>query len=259
LDDSAASLSGLTIPAFAAVDNLLGEALGPLARLIAWGCLMAALVMLLYRLISPQRKIAQLRSQSAAARRQLAAFDGELDELLPMAGRSLVLSFRQIGWIFFPALLASLPLLACLVWLDSAYGHRAPSAGERVPLSVMPESETVRSTPKAAISQRSQGWQVEWPRPGNTVVLFDSGGTQLAALGGTPGADVVEQRKWWNSLIGNPMGYLPPEARVTRLALELPATEFLNRGPGWARGWEAPFFLSLIALSILMKVVFKIE
>src|SRR5687768_17866035 len=50
-----------------------------LPRVIAWGCLMGALVMALYRLISPQRKLAAIKADAAAARRQIAGFDGEFD------------------------------------------------------------------------------------------------------------------------------------------------------------------------------------
>ena len=88
---------------------------------------MATLVMLLYKLISPQRKLSQIRLAAADARRQIAAFDGEFAGLAPIVRNSLKLSLRQIAWIFFPALIASLPLLNCIIWLDSAYGYRASS------------------------------------------------------------------------------------------------------------------------------------
>ena len=46
---------------------------------------------------------------------------------------------------------------------------------------------------------------------------------------------------------------------VQQLDFNLPALELLSIGPNWLRGWETPFFLTLVAVSILIKVVFRIE
>jgi hypothetical protein len=82
------SLFGLALPAFAAVDRVMASFMGPLPRLIAWGWLMSALLMALYRLISPQQKLAVIKVEAAAARRQMASFDGEFNELTPLVRRS---------------------------------------------------------------------------------------------------------------------------------------------------------------------------
>jgi hypothetical protein len=253
------SLFGYTAPAFSAADRLLSTWLSPLPRVIFWGCFMSVVVMLLYRWISPQRKLARLKSDTTIARRQIVVFDGELSGLWPVVRQSLVLSLRQILNIAIPAIVASLPLLACLVWLQSAYGLRAPAPGEPVRLEVAPSSESIRAVPGSALDRDGDSWRVRWPEAGTTVQLLDRDDTLLVAVGESPVSPVVEPRRWWNALLGNPMGYLPSETAIDRLQFGFAPQELIASGPAWIRGWEAPFFLSLFVLSILIKVLFRIE
>ena len=253
------SLFGLALPAFAAIDRLMAGAMGPLPRLIAWGCLMAAVTMILYRLISPQRRIQALKAEASAARRDIAAFDGEFDQLTPLIRRSLAASLRQVATILWPALLASLPLVSCLMWLYSAYNFQAPEAGQAIALAVAPAPETLRSDPAAALSGADARLRLSWPAAGSSVALFDRQGARLAAIGGQPASDRVEHFAWWNRLIGNPAGYIPSASPVQRLRFGFPQRELIAAGPRWLRGWEAPFFLALIVVSLLIKLLFRIE
>jgi hypothetical protein len=253
------SVFGLALPAFAAVDRVLATFLSPLPRLIAWGSLMGVLLMALYRLISPQRKIAAIKAGAAAARRQIAAFDGEFDQLTPLIRRSLRLSLQQITWILLPAVVASLPLIACLMWLYSNYNFSVPAPQETIAVSVSPASEPISADPDDSLTRAAGAWQVSWPPVGQAVELRDRSGRTLARLGTHPGSDVVEPYLWWNRLIGNPAGYIPAGSPVERLEFNFSKAEILSIGPAWLRGWEAPFFLALIVVSILLKVVFRIE
>jgi hypothetical protein len=253
------SLFGLPLPAFAAFDRFMGSHLEPLPRLLAWGALMAVLVMLLYKLISPQHRLARIRTEAASARQRVAEFDGEFNELMPLIRNSFRLSMLQIAWILFPALLASLPLVSCLIWLDLAYGYRAPAPAQPVHLAVWPRSERIQSVPETAVDRRSSGWHVSWPRADDAVTLFDRHGEALAILNGVPAGNVIEPYRWWNALVGNPMGYLPADSPVQRLEFRFYPAEIIGSGPPWIRGWQTPFFGALVALSLLFKVVYRIE
>jgi hypothetical protein len=55
------------------------------------------------------------------------------------------------------------------------------------------------------------------------------------------------------------MGYLPESSRINRLEFGFEPMYLHDVGPRWLRSWAAPFFISMIALSILIKVVFRIE
>ena len=250
---------GVALPAFAAVDRALAAFLGPLPRLIAWGCLMGVLLMALYRLISPQRKLAAIKADAAAARRQIAGFDGEFEQLTPLIRRSLRLSLQQIMGILLPAIVASLPLIACLMWLYSAYSFSMPAPRETIVVTVSPGGEPISAEPDDSLTRAGDAWQLYWPRVGNSVALRDRNGGMLVQLGDPPGSNIVEPFQWWNRLIGNPAGYIPAGSPVQRLEFHFSEAEILSIGPAWLRGWEAPFFLALISVSILLKVVFRIE
>jgi hypothetical protein len=189
----------------------------------------------------------------------MASFDGEFNELTPLVRRSLKLSLRQIAWILAPALVASLPLISCLMWLYSGYSFRPPAPRETIAVAVTPAHESISAAPSNHLTRSGDGWQFAWPRPGETVALLDGGGRTLVRLRGHPGSDFVEPLQWWNWLVGNPAGVIPAGSPVQRLKFRLPALEVLSIGPAWVRGWETPFFLTLMIVSIVIKVVFRIE
>jgi hypothetical protein len=250
---------GVALPAFAAVDRALAAFQSPLPRLIAWGCLMGVLLMVLYRLISPQRKLAAIKAEAAAARRQIAGFDGEFDQLTPLIRRSLRLSLQQIVWILLPAIVASLPLIACLMWLYSAYSFIIPAPRETIVVTVSPSSEPISAEPDDSLTRAGDAWQLSWPQAGSRVALRDQTGRTLAHPGDQAGSRIVEPFQWWDRLIGNPAGYIPSGSPIQRLEFHFSEAEILSIGPAWLRGWEAPFFLALIGVSVLLKVVFRIE
>jgi hypothetical protein len=220
---------------------------------------MAILVMGLYRLISPQRRLAAIKADAANARRQMAGFDGEFEQLTPLVRRSLTLSLQQVAWILAPALVASLPLIGCLMWLYSAYSFRMPAPQQAVAVTVLPAGESISAKPEDHLRRLSDGWRLSWPHPGNSVMLLDRGGRTVARLGGAPRSDFVERFRWWNRLIGNPAGYVPASSPVQHIGFRLPKREILPVGPPWLRGWETPFFLALIIVSVAIKLVFGIE
>ena len=57
---------------------------------------------------------------------------------------------------------------------------------------------------------------------------------------------------------GNPAGYLSDGAALEEVRLGLPGREVLGFGPGWARGYEFTYFAAVVAVSLLLKVLFRI-
>ena len=78
-------------------------------------------------------------------------------------------------------------------------------------------------------------------------------------VGDDPASAVIERRHWWNALVGNPLGYLPQATPISRIDFGFSELELLNAGPAWMRGWPFAFFLVLVIVSILIKVIFRIE
>ena len=106
---------------FAPIDGLLASVAPPLARLALWGAASGLASMLLYRLLSPQRRIALGKTELTQARRDLDACDGDLKDAWPLMRRLLNVALAQVWRTAGPVLIASLPLLGLLAWIDSAY------------------------------------------------------------------------------------------------------------------------------------------
>ena len=59
--------------------------------------------------------------------------------------------------------------------------------------------------------------------------------------------------------MANPIGYLPDDAIVESIDIELPEQQFLSFGPGWLHGWMFSFFVSFLLSSIGFKLALKID
>ena len=75
----------------------------------------------------------------------------------------------------------------------------------------------------------------------------------------TPPTEVLYKRKWWNSIIENPDGYLDQNSPVDSIGINVVKYKVLKGVPDWASGWEFPYFLSAFAFAIAIKFKFKIQ
>ena len=198
-----------------------------------------------YWLLSPQARIAQAKADALAARRALDAYDGEFGGAWPLIGRVLGAAVRQLGLVTGPALLASLPVLALLVWLSTAYGYAFPSDAE-IPVRTLPEAGAAR-----AQAVQEQG--------GHQVLVLDGAGNVVERVALSAPVPTIHKWQWWNALLGNPIGYLPDTSRLESIELALPQKEYLTVGPAWLRAWYVVFFGTLLAVSLAIKVAARIE
>jgi hypothetical protein len=248
----------LPSPAFAWVDQLL-QLLPPTLRLVLWALIGASLSMYLYLKMSSQEKIGDLKTQATAARKKLSAYDGtEMDEMMPLAMNVLKLSGKHFYVVTGPAILSSLPALCLIVFISNAYGYIFPDAGSTVEISATPVDATLSIDSDTA--QRSEtGYQVVWPGEGQSLNISDASGSLLVTLPAPAPTPVIHKRQWWNSLIGNPAGYLDEDAAINELFLAMPEHRFIGIGPSWIQTWEFTFFIALLIFSLGIKVVFKIH
>jgi hypothetical protein len=242
--------------AFGAVDGLLAALLPDLPRLLLWGLATGAAAMAVYRLTSDQ---ARIRAQQACVRQARAAMlaAGPDVPLLELSMRNLRASFRLLGMVTLPGLASAVPVLLVLVWLAGAYGFAAPRPGSEVRVSAEPPGVALRIEPPSAAAT-GDGLVLIWPEDPAAVRLADASGTIVERLPDDPPIDVVAKPRWWNQLVGNPAGYLPARAAAEAVRFELPRRELLALGPGWLRGWEAPFIASVLVASIAIKLAFRI-
>jgi hypothetical protein len=240
-------LFDLPAPLFAMLDHVFGAIAPPVVRLVLWGLIGAAISMGAYWLLSPQRRIAEAKASALEARRELDAYDGELSGAWPLMRRMLRAALRQLGLVTAPAVLASLPVIAMLAWLSTAYGYAMPAGEGAVDVHTVPEGFEAQLAPS------------DVPAAEHQIVVTDPEGRVVERIPMAVPVSTIHKRQWWNALIGNPAGYLPDQAALDRIELDLPEQQYLSVGPTWLRAWYVVFFASLLIGSLAIKFAARIE
>lgn len=236
-------LLNLPAPLFGLIDVALAAVLPPLLRLVVWAAIAGAGTLLLYRLLSPQQAIAEAKQAARQARQRLQQFDGELDEARPLIAAQFRTAFRHLGLVLIPSLVAALPLIALLSWLETDYSRALPSPDQ---------PPAVRVTPETVLPE----WVNESDAP---RLRLRDGQSELADISITKAVPRVEKRQWWNWLIANPLGYLPGDGLIERVEIDLPELSYLPFGPHWMRSWLAIFMPSMVLISLLTYRWARIE
>lgn len=253
----------LDLPAlvFAALDHgLVSLSMPAWLRLILWGSLAGYAGMWIYRRLSPQQRIADIRQELAGVQKQLASYDGEFSGLLPLIRKQFGLAMRQLRLTTAAALLAALPVLLMLPWLSNEFSARNPAPGESIVVCAEPAQAAAQwlwNGSKLA-SDAAGCQQVQWPAEGSTQRLTEGNHTLLQLPLPAP-VGIVHKRHWLNVLMANPAGYLPDQAHTTSVHLEMPYPVFFPAGPGWLRGWEFTFFLTVLIVSLWLRWRWKLH
>lgn len=250
-------LFDLPAPLLASIDQLLAIVLPDVLRLILWGILCGWLTMLVYRRLSRQEAIADLKAQQKVQQEAIAGFDGEFDELMPLIRKTFSLGFRQLGLSLGPALLATIPILFIVAWVATAFVYKAPEAASVIEVTAEPVTGDLYWSDNSEATATENGWQLHWPADQNSIELTD-GGNALLELSDTELHGVIHKRKWWNWLIANPAGYLPEESATESVNIGLPTRQFLSFGPAWMRGSLFVFFSAFLLASIGFKFLLRI-
>jgi len=261
-------LFDLPAPLFGSIDGVLASFMPPVLRLVCWGILAGWISMILYRLFSNQEKIGELKTLQKSQQKEIAAFDGEFAELIPLIRQTLALGLKQLGFALGPALLATVPVLFIIIWVAGEFGHVTPAAGSQVRISVEPANSDIQWSSTLDISRdetsSSAGdWLVNWPAQGQILTMSEGlkgeGRQTLLVLPLEHLIPVIHKKKWWNLLMANPLGYLPQDGTTDVVHIELPATVVIGAGPLWMRGWMFSFFSAFLLSSIGFKLLLRLD
>jgi len=232
-------------PVFNVVDHAIAPALPAAVRLALWAAVLAIGTMLLYKVLSPQKKIGVAKRDAREARRTLNRFDGEFADAGPLIKNQFVTAFKHIGLVVPGTIIAILPLLCFLTWADNHFNYQMPVNGQPPAITTEPAN-----TPNAGIA-----WQATNP-PALTVTV-DGQATDVYDLA-VP-VTVIAKFSSWNWVVGNPLGYLPDSSPIDVVHIDLPAREFISVGPSWMRHWLGVFIPVMFIVSLLMFKFAKIE
>lgn len=250
-------LFDLLAPVLGAVDNVLSSFLPGGLRLALWGVLAGWLTMLLYRKLSRQEAIGELKARQKVLQEEIAKFDGEMSDLMPRIKDAFALGFKQLGLAIGPALLATIPILFIVVWVATQFVYKAPQPGAEIAATAEPGRGALQWSPNAAAQTSEDGWSVQWPAEGEEITLGAADGPVLT-LSDEELHGVIHKKLWWNTLIGNPAGYLPADSSVEAVHVALPERSYLPFGPDWVRGWMFLFFGTFLLASIAFKFILRI-
>jgi hypothetical protein len=249
-------------PLFAWVDGLMSGWLPDTVRLLFWAVVAGVASMALYGLTSNQARLASIKAEMAELRKQIVEFDGPFPEMWALVGRNLRLALHQVWVTFVPAIIASVPVLFLLVWVSNSFDASMPGPGDQVQIeAVASEGQALPALHWRGAGARAEGegaWRVAWPDAGMPLELLNADDQVLLKLPTAAPVGVVHQRRWWNALLGNSAGYLPP-GQVDAVEIGLPTREYLPFGPDWLRGWIPLFFAVVIAVSLLLKILWRLH
>ncbi len=249
----------IPFPLFSWVDESLRTVLSPLMLIVFWAVLASIVSMLLYQLFSKQEAIFRVNARASEARRELIRYDGEFPGFLSLTRRTLALSAKQLQLTLGPAVISSVPLASLIAWLSLAYGYGFAVPGSVIEVKTYPQEIAIRWEPAAAPVPGERVWRVAWPAPGQTVRLIEEDGRKVFALPPAAPVPIIHKRRWWNIILGNPIGYLPEEGALDRIEYELPTIVYIDAGPAWLGSWATIFFTVLLLCSLAIKIGFRIK
>lgn len=226
-----------------AIDAALQSILPPLACIILWGTFSAVLSMVLYKLLSPQKKLQALKAAQKHARTQLLAHEGDFSSLQQLITKDIGLSLKQIALIFPAFFITVLPVIAIMFCLFVRYAYTLPTAGETVTINFHPSATTQA---------------ILWPSADSQLPVLDDAGTILFTLPLPMPVPEITKPTWLTALFPNPIGVIPDNTEVDSVHIALPSKHYTGFGPDWMRGFEFWYILSLLVVSLFIKIRFRI-
>lgn len=237
-------LFDLPAPLLQWIDDRLTDIVPAPVSIALWAVVGGIVCLELYRIASPQERIGRIKREAKAAQQQLSSYDGEMEGAWPLMKAMLGLSLKRVGIVIPATLLAAYPVVALLVWMSSAYGHVYPAPGETVAV------DTAAPLEGRWVNGGGDAPRIEARQPDGRVAL----NLPLAAP-----VPILHKRRWWNRLMENPAGYLPDDAPVDAVRIDLPRRELHRIGPAWMRGWEAIFLPVLFIAALTYKIARGID
>jgi hypothetical protein len=229
-------------PLLDGIDGLFSDALTWPVRVCLWGVASGALAMGVYALLSPQAAIRRLKDRARELRGNMLRPDFAETPFGPTARENLRVSFALLARTAGPTIVAALPVLVTAIWIDITHGYVLPEVGS---LKVQ-SSETATAHGVRLIVSSGK----------SIIVMADRQKIYAGPMGATP---FLEKRRWWNSLIEAPAGYLSPTSPVEQVALNVRRRAVWARMAEWAAGWEAPFFMFVFAAALFFKFRYRID
>jgi hypothetical protein len=245
---------------FGLIDSLMAHAVPLVIRLILWGAASGIIAIVIYAKIAPQKRIAKLKKNSRCLRKELKNLDLEFKDFYSLSIRNLKNSLEQLFLVIGPAIASAIPVLIVAIWLHLYFGYASPQelSKELFLTNDFPANLELNYEGEATTGTEEKN-EIKAISKLRKLVLTADGSIIYAGNPFSPPTDVLYKRKWWNSIIENPNGYLDQNSPVDNIGLNIPKNTVLKGVPDWASGWEIPYFLSSFVFAIAIKLKFRIQ
>lgn len=249
-------------PAMNAVDAWLASGLPLMARISLWGILSGAASMGLYAAVSNQKTISSFKTNARELRRRMA--DPSLEEFsdfLALAKENIGVSLKLLGIVMGPVFIAVLPVLVTAAWIDTFHGHSLPEKNKAVAIAIIPAGSSLNIQPPDIVQGKEEDRiLIRQPlKPSEQISFYVNNGLVYKGDVFTIPAPVIAKKKWWNLILASRAGYLTNKSPVEEIHFDFPRQVMHDGLPGWASGWEWTFFLSILIVSLPIKIIFKIH
>ena len=253
----------LLSPVFSGFDSLVTPFTNEFIRITFWALISALITSMVFKKLSNPEKISSLKTDLHAKQKELNNHDGEFSEIKDLAIDTMKLSIKRMGLTFMPAMLASIPVVFVLTYLSNNYEFIQPNVGDSIPIKVSWEEASSESL----ISIKQDGktldsgdiTSLKWPSNDKIIQLLEKKNSNQIMEFPAPVSSIIHKKQWWNSLIGNPIGYLDDNSSVSSIEFTFINKKIIEFGPDWMHGWLFVFFFMTILFSIVFLFVFKIK
>jgi len=250
-------------PVLSLFDDMIEPFTNAFIRLVFWAGIAASISSVIFKKLSNPKKISALKVKLKIMQDQLNQHEGEFTELKKLAINTIKLSMERMVLTFIPALLASVPVIFLLTYLSNRYELQQPTAQEVVPITINWENLDTNNTVSVfngnVLIKREDVRSIIWPEKDQVFRLIDNTTNLEVLMFPSPISSVIHKKQWWNSLIGNPAGYLDEDSQITNIQFNYQQQEIISFGPKWIRGWLFIFFFMTLVFSVAFLFIFKIK
>jgi len=249
-------------PFFLSFDDLLKPFTNSLFRISFWALISAIVSSFAFKKLSNPTKISQLKTKLKAKQNQLNQHDGEFSELKNLAIDTIKLSIKRMVLTFIPALLASIPILFILTYLSNQYELKQPQLNDSIHLNIEWQKDKNQQLVQTQNNTTIKSGAIEtinWPAINNPIYLQNSTGNVTIMSFPFNISNIIHKKQWWNTLIGNPAGYLTDDSDINSISFDFKPQQIIGFGPPWVRSWLFIYFFMTFSFSIIFLVVFKIK
>jgi len=240
-------------------DGLAAVILPSVIRLVLWGVIASVSSMGIYVLLSYQEKLSRIKADAAKARADLLKYDDDFDGIWRPIQKMLMLSCKQVGYSLIPSIVGALPVILLIIWVGTTFNYRSLDPGTLTEITIYPPQSNVRWYKSGTEILANNTCKISWPHFKEPLKLIDSDNQIIATFPLARSSPVLSKHKWWNTLIGDPNGFIPKDSPIEKIEVKLPRYRYLTFGPEWMHSAEIVFILSVLVCSLSIKFVFHIH